>query len=507
MIRCLSILLAGQMFAFGQAFSVPRSYFQDEDFVKAFVGSYGFLPAVEPKVDREEAELLAEISEWFGEGRFLDAEARIVDFVKARKYPQNPEDTPKEISPALVFALGNLYLQSNRMEDAERAYKLCIDKFPKFRRAHKNLALLYAIRDKLDLAMPHLKKAVELGDSDHKTFGLLGLGYLKGERPLAAEGAYRQAYLLAPGEKDWKLGLAQSLLLQEKWAESAAMLGELIADNPENPDLWKQQANCYLGMNERLKAAANFEVMRLKGIANADNLNLLGDIYADQEMTLLAQGAYLAALALDDTVDIRRSIKTAKILTDFEAPAEAEEFLNAVREKAGDSLRVDQQVDMKLVDVDIARSRGETEREGQLLDEISKLDPMNGEGLVLHGQYFETRMKDAGDDEEAAKCEAKARSKFKLAMNNKDPEVQYLANRSYGQMLVRQKDYQQGLGFIETALKLKPNDSLKRYSRQVSRAARRQQEREEREAAEAEDFKKEMEESEKKLKASEAEAS
>jgi len=479
----LSIALAG--FLHGKPLTIPKSYFQTPEFAKAFVGSYGVLSAVEPKVDRDESALLAEVGDMFNQGNFKSAEQLVLAFINERNNPVDPEVAPKDVSPAMVFILGNLYFQSDRVEKAEGFYKLAIEHYPKFRRAHKNLALLYATRDDIESALPHLMKAVELGDSDHKSFGLLGFAYLKQEKPLAAEGAYRQAYLLSPDEKDWKLGLAQALLLQEKWKEAAAMLGELIDDNPQSADLWSQQANCYLGMEERLKAATNFEIMRLKGLAETSHLNLLGDIYMDQGSSLLALRAYLAAMEVSPKPDVARSIKTARILFDYGNPKGADEFVAKLRQRVGEKLTVAERVDLMLVEVDLAQAQEDWVREGELLARVGKLDPMNGEALVMYGQYFEKRSQEMDQEEESLRLRAKARSKFKLAMNSEDEQVQYLSNLRYGQMLVRGRDAVAGLPHLEKALGLKPSDSLKQYVRQVQRAAKRQQEREQRDADEA----------------------
>lgn len=66
---------------------IPKEQFRSKEFIKGFVGAFGFLSPVEPKVDREESELLAELADLFSDARFREAEARIVDFIKRRKNP------------------------------------------------------------------------------------------------------------------------------------------------------------------------------------------------------------------------------------------------------------------------------------------------------------------------------------------------------------------------------------------------------------------------------------
>ncbi|MDA7868734.1 tetratricopeptide repeat protein, partial [bacterium] len=189
---CLFSLAVPSLFA--QALKVSPEWFRTPEFRKKFVGSYGFLPKVEPKVDQEEAAFIAELSEILSAQRYKEAETRLLAFIKERKNPVDPEVEAKDVSAALVFTLGNLYYQNGRTAEAESAYKTAIKRFPEYRRAHKNLALLYARSDRMTLAKPHLIKAMELGDADHLSYGLLGHAMLAEEKALAAEAAFRQAY-------------------------------------------------------------------------------------------------------------------------------------------------------------------------------------------------------------------------------------------------------------------------------------------------------------------------
>lgn len=461
---------------------ISRSQFQSEDFVKSFVGSYGFLSPAEPKVDAEEAALLADLRELFEQGRYREVEAQLVDFIKARRMPVNPEEEPKEVSAAMILALGNLYLQSDRVDDAERAYKLAIERHKSFRRAYKNLGMLYAMKGDMARAYLNLREAIKLGDADHRSFGLIGFYYLQEKRPIAAEGAYRQAYLLNPDEKDWKLGLAQAFLIQEKWEESAALLGELIEESPDNVDLWMRQANCFIELGEKMRAAENLEILRRKDLASPDTLDLLGNLYMDQEQPMLALGAYLAAMKQSEEFDSRRALKTAQILVNFGASAEATKYIEAVRERAGESLPIDELADLLLVEAEAARAQGEAARVGELLDRILEIKPGDGQALVQRGMHLEDIARDAPDPDGRERLYAKAATSFRLALEK--PEVAYQANLRYGQMLVRQRMFVEALPYLKAALELTPSENLTQYVRRVERPAARQLEQREREAAE-----------------------
>ncbi|MDA1006631.1 MAG: tetratricopeptide repeat protein [Verrucomicrobia bacterium] len=463
------------------------SMFSSEDFKERFVGSYGMLPALEPKVDREEAGLIAELGELLSKSQFGEAEVRLLAFIRERRNPSDPAVEAKEVSGALIFTLGNLYFQNDRVGDAERSYKLALNRFPDYRRAHKNLALLYATQDKIEEAKPHLMKAIELGEADHRVFGLLGYAYLKEEKVLAAEGAYRQAYLLNAGEKDWKLGLAQALMLQEKWGEAASMLESLIEESPENALLWKQQANCYIQMEEPMRAAENYEVLRLKGLADEEAMNQLGDIYANQEQALLALGAYLTAMKQSTVVNVERSLKSAKYLQALGASAEAGLYILEMKKAAGETMTEAQKVRVLVVESDVAKAEERVSDAVALLKEALELDPMNGEGRVRLGQLHVQLAEEAADEDGAREHRLEARKYFLIAVKSENGEVAYQANLRYGQMLVKESRFKEALPRLEASLRLKGSQNLEQYVRRVQRAAERQEKKEERLESEREE--------------------
>lgn len=477
---CLLAMTTSALVA--QSVKVSPEWFKTPEFRKRFTGSYGFLPAVEPKVDQEEAQVIAELSEFLAAGRFKDAEVRLLNFIKERKNPVDPDVEAKDVSSALVFTLGNLYYQNGRIAEAESAYKTAIKRFPEYRRAHKNLALLYARSERMDKAKPHLIKAIDLGDADHLSFGLLGHAMLAEEQALAAESAFRQAYLLNPDERDWKIGLVQALLIKEDWMQAASMMQSLIDESPDDPVMWMQQANCYLQTGDVMRAAENYEVLRLKGLADEASLNTLGDIYANQEEPLLALGAYLTAIRMSKQVKVERSLKSAAYLLQLEAPKEAAQLMATMREKVGDTLTKDQKVEAFLVESDIALADQNLAMAGELLKKALEVSPANGSAQVKLGAIYLSQATEAETDEEIAEFKRLARVQFQLAARSTDPKVGYDANRSLGQVLVKEQQYLKALPYLETAVRLKPGNkqTIEQYLNRVQRAAERQKERKDR---------------------------
>ena len=208
------LLAATSLSAVADRIIPPSNMFRDPEFVRSFVGSYGFNSDIEPKVSPSESRMLVTVRELFESGKFKEAETALIRFIKETEAPTDEEKQPQEISAAMVFVLGNLYFSADRTDEARRAFLEAIRRFPNFRRAHVNLGYLYVSKEEFDKAMAHFQQAVSLGEGNPRVFGLLGYTYLLKGKPLAGENAYRQAYLLDPSSRDWKLGLAQALIQQ-----------------------------------------------------------------------------------------------------------------------------------------------------------------------------------------------------------------------------------------------------------------------------------------------------
>ncbi len=453
----------------------PANLFRDPKFVREFVGSYGFLSEVEPKVTAEEQAALTTIRELFDQSKFREAEAELTRFIKETESPTDPEKAPAEISAAMVFVLGNLYFQADRPDEARRAFLEAIRRFPRFRRAHTNLAYLYISQNKTDEAMPMLQRAIELGENSARVYGLLGYCHLLKKDAVAAENAYRQAYLLDASSRDWKLGLAQALMAQEKNAEAASMIGTLIEENPNDRQLWLQQTNAYLASERRDEAIVNLEALRLKGIADEANLNLLGNLYMDRSEPQLALFAYLAAMDKATTLDVPRALKSARILNDYGFPDKAEEMIARIRVRTGDKISPADLTALMLTETRISQTKGDHTRTGELLAQLLELNPADGEVLLEAARHKDLLSRDEADEEKRAALVAEARTNYQLAAREKD--AAYPANLALGQMLVRERRYQEALTHLRAALELKRSESLEQYTSRVQRAADRVEDR------------------------------
>jgi Flp pilus assembly protein TadD len=421
-------------------------FWQKPEFINAFLGSYGFLGEVEPRITAKEQELFRELIELI---------------------PTNPSAAAKKLkaaitpdsSAALDFTLANLNFQLGELEEAEKNYKEAIRKFPSFRRAFKNLGIVYVQKEKFSDAADALARSVELGGEDGNTYGLLGYCYLTLEKYASAESAYRKAILFAPDQTDWKLGLARTLLAQQKSREAAALFEELIQKDPEKPEYWLHQANAFLELGETAKAATNYEILRRMGKATGAALMTLGDIYITTDAQQLALEAYLASLEVEPTQDINRPLRAAEILTSRQAWAQAAALLGRIstvykgRLTEQDSLRV-----LKL-QAKVSLATGESREAVKTLNEIISRDPLDGEAMIILANHYAQ----TGQPERAELL-------YERAAKLKDHELNALIH--HAQLLVAEGKYDKAAKLLHRAQTIQPRDTVARYLEQVERLAR-----------------------------------
>lgn len=468
-LRLLAFLLPG--LACGQTIIPPAPLLRDPAFAREFTGSYGILSDVEPKVSTEEQAVLASIRELFEQSKFAEAEATLTAFISETEKPTDPKRQPAEISPAMVFVLGNLNFQANRPEQARKAFLEAITKFPRFRRAHTNLGYLYISQNKTSEALPMLQRAIELGENAARAHGLLGYCHLLGKNAIAAETAYRQALLLDPASRDWQIGLAQALIAQEKHAEAASLIGTLIHANPNDKQLWLQQTSAFLALERKQDAIINLETLRLRGMADEANLTLLGNLHLDLGQPGLALNAYQAAIKASNSPDLDRSLKTVRILTDNGSPEEAASLLESIKSRMGKNIPDTTRTTILLAETRVARATGNHELTGNLLTELASIAPTHSEVLIERARHFEQSSTREANEDQRQKLIAEARTHYQLALRSET--VAYQANLALGQLLVRERRYQEALGHLDAAQKLKPSESLEQYANRVRRAADR----------------------------------
>jgi len=420
---------------------------KDPDFQKQFLGSYGFAAELEPAVTPEERAQMEEILAILQEGDTTRAIATLQGYVT---------DTS---SAVFDFTLGNLFFQERRYDDAANHYRDALIKFPTFRRAHKNLGLIHVREGRFELAVRSLSKVIELGGADGSTYGLLGYAYSSIRQWIPAESAYRNALLLDPETLDWKLGLTLAVLRQGKYAEAASLCDELIARSPDRVDFWTLQANAYIGMNEPMRAAQNFEMTRRMGQATPASLITLGDIYVNGEMWDLAARSYAQAYEADPAGSVDRALRSVEILAQRGAMDQARALLATVKRDGAGRLDDDRRKTLLKLEARLAVAEGQGGEVVGVLEQIVALDPLDGDALLLLGQHY-------------AKNEDPERAMFYYERAGSLSDFEADAKIRQAQLLVEQARYADAVPLLKRAQELEPRDDVARFLEQVERVAR-----------------------------------
>jgi tetratricopeptide (TPR) repeat protein len=421
-------------------------FWRDPVFINKFLGTYGFLSGVEPKVTPEELKTLRAVLDQLRENP-AGAAAELKKAITG------------ESSAALDYILGNLSVQTGQYDDALKHYRKALEKFPDFLRAHKNLAFVMVQKGHTDEAVKHFQRALELGGEDGNVYGLLGYCYLQQDKLLSAETAYRKAMMFAPENLDWKLGIARCLLAQQRSREAVALFEELIQKDPEKADNWFFQANAFIELGEPQRAAHNFEIVRRMDKATPASLMALGDIYMMQDAKEQALTAYRESLDKDPKQDVKRPMRCVEVLISRQGWTQATAMIEKIRGIYKESLGEPDRLKLWRCEAQVALATGDSKQAAETLAKIIEKDPMDGEAILLLAGYNGR----SGDVERAELL-------YERAATIKTVEVNALIQ--HAQFLVAQSKYEKAAKLLRRAQELRPREAVAKYLDQVDRLAR-----------------------------------
>ncbi len=424
--------------------SEALAVWRDPEFQRRFAEGYAAESEIEPRLTSVERDQLQRVLGMLAAERFEEA-SELLERLRASGG-----------SAAFDYTLGNLLFQSDQLEPAGACYAAAVAKFPRFRRAWRNLGLVHTRLGDFEGAAGAFARVIELGGADGSTYGLLGHAHSSLGNHLAAESAFRIAMLFEPGSQDWSLGLARSLSRQERHGEVASLLGSLIQAQPERIDLWLLQAGAFLGMGEAMRAAQNFEIARQFGDIGVEPLVTLADIYVNEGLLDVAVETHLEALSSSGGGTAQRALRAARVLVARGALFEAERIVRVLDDEHRMRLRTDDRKEILRIGARIAVARGSTGEEARLLEEIVELDPLDGEALLLLGQH-RARL---GDNEAAVLYYERA-----AALENYEAD----ARVRHAQLLVGEGRHAEALPLLRRAQSLRPRDNVQQFLEQIER--------------------------------------
>ncbi len=422
------------------------SVWNDPDFARRLIGSYGFSPDAEPRMTPEEQVAYRE---------------KVVPLL--REDPKKAVETLQGLvkpgaSAVFDFTLGNIFFQNEDLTNAVKHFEAALAKFPDYRRAQKNLAFALVRDGKYADAVKPLARTISLGGGDGKVFGLLGFAYMSQGRYASADGAYRQALVFEPDNLDFKLGAIKCALQTANYDHAMALLDEVIQQYPERDNLWTLQANVFIQKEQPAKAAISLEMLRRLGKASPQSLFLLGDLYMAQESRELALAAYVEALEKDGGQNPAKALRPAQILVSRGAWDEAKKLFAKIR-GAGTALTAEDELKLLKLESKVAMSTGAGEEAIKVLEQIIQRNPLDGEALLLAGDYY-------------AKNDQKEKAEFRYDTASKLEGFEADAFVKHAQLMVQTQKYPQAAELLRKAQKVKPRDNVQRYLEKVEQIAR-----------------------------------
>ena len=439
LIFCFSVF--GTLSAYKPLPNPVKDLYKDPYWHELYIGDLSYIIARSPKITIEEREIITEI------------QALLPDNVDSAVSLLETAITP-ESSAAMTLILGNLYFQKDELKRAKRLFVEVGEKHPYYLLNQKTLAFLSVRMEDFDEAIKYLKRTISLGNSEGRTFGLLGYCLQLKEDYIAAEHALSRATLIEPEEKSWKGFLAQNYLYQERYKESNAVFQELLSIDPENPEFWLLQANGYIGLGNIDKAAANFEILKRMNKAPADSLLLLGDIYINRQMLDLAFDAYMASVIKDPEQKLDSPIRAVRSLINYGAYDEAADLIVKIKRLYRERSTEDEDLTLLTMQSQIAISRGEGEKAKATLEEIIKRDPNRGRALLILGNFYGRE----GNTERAVEL-------FDQAMEMDEFKAEALV--MHAQLLARVKEYVEAAELLREAQELEFRENVADFLKKV----------------------------------------
>lgn len=422
------------------------SIWNDPDFAQRLVGSYGFASDAEPRMNPEEQVAYRE---------------KVVPLLRddPKKALSTLQGLAKPSASAVFdFTLGNVYFQNDDLTNAIKHFEAALSKFPDYRRAQKNLAFALVRSGDYASAIKPLTRTVALGGGDGKVFGLLGFAFMNQGRAASAEAAYGQALVFEPENADFRLGLVKCAIATANYDHALALLDELLRQYPERDSLWTLQANLFIQKEQPNQAAISLEMLRRLGKATPLNLYLLGDLYMSEEVRDLALSAYLEAIDKDGGQNAAKTVRAAQILVGRGAYEEARQLFAKVRQNGVALAAAD---DLKLLKLEskVAIATGAGEDGIKVLERIIERDPLDGEALLLAGDYY-------------AKNNHREKAEFLFDTATKVQGFEADAYVKHAQLLLQSQKYAQAVELLRKAQKAKPRDNVQRYLEKVEQLAR-----------------------------------
>lgn len=394
--------------------------------------SSAFLKEREPEMTEEEAAVYERLRTMLGTN--MDLAVRMLQDMVGEK---------QQSSPAFEFILGNAYFTANQLDRAEAMYRSAVARFPSFLRAWNNLGITCYTQGRYPEAAACFSKAVSLGDRDPVTFNLLGYALEEKGDLISAEMAYLQALSGDPDNADCKEGLLRIYIAGRQFGRAEPLARFLVKVRPGEARGWSNYAGILLSQGRKVEAMVVLEEAGAAGVAGPDEWELLGDLYAEQNLATEAIAAYQQVSAAARPRGEGRLLQLARVLAAVGRFDEAERILAAVSDRLTPASRIEwlrARADLRLAQKQWAEARKEIEA-------LLALEPLNGRGLLALARTYQ----EEGNLPRAA---------FAYESAIRIPEAAYEASVELANIEIQNRHFAKSVEHLERALSLQKTDAI-----------------------------------------------
>ena len=406
--------------------------------------SNSFLKEREPEMTAEEYAVYEKIATLLTTN--VDLAVKMLEAMMTEKEPP---------SPAFEFMLGNAYYAANQVERAEKSYRSAVQRYPSFVRAWSNLGVLCYTSARYGDAVSCFSKAVVLGDREPVNFGLLGYCLEKEGDSVSAETAYLQALSGDPANTDWKEGLLRIYIDGKQYGRAEPLVRSLIKAKPAETRYWLNYAGILLAERRKVEAMVVLEEATAAGVAGPEELTLLGDLYAEQNLATQAIAAYEKVRGADRARSGQKLLQFARVLITADKLPEAEQALAAI---AGE-LAPPERIALLQARADLSMARKRWPEARQQIEALLALAPLNGRGLLTLGRAYMEE-----------KNVPRATLAFEAAY--RIPDATYQAGLELANIELMNRHFAKSVEYLEKAQSIEKTEGVTDYLARVRALAR-----------------------------------
>jgi len=205
-----------------------------------------------------------------------------------------------------------------------------------------------------------------------------------------------------------------------------------------------------LSQGRKIEAAVLLETAASTGVAGADELLLLGDLYADQNLPAEAVAVYQKALGPARDRSEQKLIRYAQVLVAAGKLDEAERALDALKKEQTPQGRL--AFLQGHADLFVARKRWADARAEA--EALLRLAPLNGNALLTVGRTY-------AEEHDIPRATLAFEAAYRI------PESAYRASLELAGIELRNRRYAKSAAYLEKALSIQNTDSVQEYLARV----------------------------------------